>query len=135
MTIDLPSLLTRIESATGPDRELDTLLCVAFVDIPKPQGTFELNVWPPLIRYNCDWRIDCIGPEGVISSHTAPTYTAIALCERALPGLSPLVGAERSFGFDNDIPGAEKEPRWNAWCYGHSGQHPTSPRSPSARQS
>lgn len=71
-----------------------------------------------------------IGDDNV-NLYEAPPYThsvdtALSLIERKMEGVSPLVGVDRNFGFDNDIPGSEETPRWNAWCYGESGEHPRS---------
>lgn len=126
----LSSLLARIESATGHDRLLDLLIHEACGRRPAISG--DDNRKREMVAIHDEYfGVEGIGDDGAIGDPITPVTAsldaAIALCERALPGLTPLIGAERNLGFDNDIPGAEDEPRWNAWCYGHSGRHPTSP--------
>lgn len=60
---DLSSLLARIESATGPDRELDSEIAFALTPPDAEIGLLALN-------------------------YTASLDAVIALCERVLPGWS-----------------------------------------------
>ena len=123
------NLIATVEQATAPDRFIDACVYIACEN------------WRDSLGLNRDRHFELSpkawGHVGVTSDDNAwmveaPAYTAsleavIALAERVLKGVEPLIGADHNYGFDNDIPGAEEAPRWNAWCYGQSGMHPTSP--------
>lgn len=89
MTPTLPELLSRVEAATGPDREIDALICVALRDVPDARH-YKLGARPNSSAHT-DWRVDLVLDTGVVRSRTPAPYTAsidaaLALMERALPG-------------------------------------------------
>lgn len=102
---DLSDFIARLEGATASDEALEHEILIAF-------GA----------RYQLDWGPEYYWPDGSrFYAHriTAKVDDTIALALHLFE--RPLVG------IDNDIPGSETEPRWNAWCHGQSGEHPTSP--------
>lgn len=90
---DLPELLSRVEAATGPDRELDATIHVALCQpVCRPDDCNRYRL-PHISMDEMDmcapgtyWLVERSGR----SLHTSPTYTAsldaaVALCERVLP--------------------------------------------------
>ncbi len=94
-------LIARLEAATFTDGALEK-------DILCALGA----------RYDHDWGPEFYWPDGsrfYYHEITARVDDAIALAMHLFE--TPLVG------IDNDIPGSESEPRWNAWCFGKDGTH------------
>ena len=91
----LSSLLARIESATGPDREIDAALwlacfepgCVAFDDIKFHTEHYDNYISRTFVSCDLgDLPVDQFDPP--LLYYTASLDAAIALCERVLPGWS-----------------------------------------------
>ena len=86
---DLADLIARVETASGPDRELDCRIEAALVHAAQ-----FLIVGPPTYatpRYfaNPDLELDWIGYDllETADNYTASIDAALALMERCLPGL------------------------------------------------
>lgn len=75
---DYSELLSRIEQASGPDRELDFWISIRFpIDEPTRHSDDELQA-----------DIDLVGIEGMVidAPYTASLDATVALVERMLPG-------------------------------------------------
>lgn len=99
-------IITRLEAASGPDRELDadiwlnTTEGATRVSTPVRSST---DAWPP---YIIDETRDASGRLIIVPSYTASLDASIALVERKLPGaeleMTNLYGVARVTLFDVD---------------------------------
>lgn len=90
---DLPSLLARIESAIGPDRELDVHIHAALglnAKYPDNAAVGDLKHWLEFaVHEKRESPYHFLGPftkSKEIGRYTASIDDAILLCERVLPG-------------------------------------------------
>lgn len=90
-TADLTHLLSRVEGARGPDRELDALICAALRDIAGPADCEYVRAWSGpwvaqagLVILQEDSGHN--GPNFRPEKYTASLDAALALVERVLPG-------------------------------------------------
>lgn len=74
-------LIARVERATGPDREIDALICERF-DLPK----CELPDCYPDIMLRIINRVKAGGEDGCIPRYTESLDAVVGLIERELPG-------------------------------------------------
>lgn len=73
----LPSLITRLEEAKGPDRELDADICGALLDA---QVKRRREILPSYVYHTGD------GEWSLIPAYSASLDAALSLAERVLPG-------------------------------------------------
>ncbi len=102
--MNLPDILTRIESATGPDRELDALICAAFV---YPPDVAELcrkyGGSPPRIDGHRDGWVVVHDSESEFRYATrAPRFTASL--DEALMLLKLMLPVENYWSIDKTSP-------------------------------
>lgn len=81
--LELASLLARVEEATGPDREIDTDICVALRQYSE-EGYARFGRHHPVGYY--------LAHQGIAPNYTASLDAALGLCERVLPGWMRFVG-------------------------------------------
>lgn len=86
---DLSELLERVKATTGPDREIDGLLAIAFA----PEGEERAELGEATKLYGKYWYRHQYGEGSQLSPHfTSSIDAALALVERCLPGWKWNVG-------------------------------------------
>ena len=83
MIMPNPTLLERVEAASGPDRELDAVLWLAFTP-GATRRTLHVPHWQR--PYDIDETRDEKGRLIIVPSYTSSLDAALALVERVLPG-------------------------------------------------
>ncbi|TAA49054.1 hypothetical protein [Shinella sp. JR1-6] len=84
---DLSSLISRVEKATGPDRELDAMVWLEMTPGATRKFTkvkSETDLWPP---YTIDETRAADGRLIIVPAYTSSIDAAVALAERVLPGV------------------------------------------------